>query len=147
MRDVSAQVTKVTQASPSDVWQALITPAKLKQYFFGANVESDWKVGSPIRMKGEFKGKTYEDKGKIMAFEPGKQLRFSHWSALSGASDTPENYHVVTFDLARHAGGTEVTLTQTNLVGGVKPSDIAHRSEFETNWRTVLDGLAKVVDG
>jgi uncharacterized protein YndB with AHSA1/START domain len=146
MSDVSARVSTVTKASPADVWEALVTPAKLQQYFFGAHVESDWKVGSPIRMTGTYQGKTYEDKGKILAADPGKRLSFSHWSGMSGTPDTPDNYHVVTFDLARHGGGTEVTLTQTNLIGGVTPSDIAHKADYEKNWRAVLDGLAKVVD-
>src|ERR1700674_335292 len=107
MNEITAQVSTTTSASPKKVWEALTTPAKLKQYFFGADVESDWKVGSPIRMKGEYKGKSYEDKGEIIAFEPMKRLSFSHWSALSGALDKPENYHLVTFGLAPHGEGSE----------------------------------------
>ena len=140
----TAQVDKVIAASAPDIWTALTTPSALKQFFFGADVITDWKVGSPIRMKGEFKGKTYEDKGNIVAFDPPRQLSFSHWSAMSGQADTPANYHLVTFDLAPEGAATHVTLSQANLTGGVTASDIEHRAEYEKNWTSVLDGLARV---
>jgi hypothetical protein len=63
---------------------------------------------------------------------------------MSGQADAPENYHVVTFKLAPEGKGTKVTLSQANLVGGVMPSDLAHRAKYEKNWRGVLDGLAKL---
>jgi uncharacterized protein YndB with AHSA1/START domain len=144
MNELTAKVDKVVHASPAEVWRAITTPATLKTFFFGADVETDWKIGSPIRMKGEFKGKKYEDKGKVLSVEPGQRLSFSHWSAMSGQPDTPENYHVVTFSLAAQGEETKVTLTQSNLIGGATSADLAHRADYEKNWSTVLDGLARL---
>ena len=107
-------------------------------------MESDWEVGHPILMKGEFKGKKYADKGCIIAVDPRRRLSFSHWSAMSGKADVPENYHVVSFQLSPHGRQTEVTLTQSNLIGGATAADIQHRAEYEKNWASVLDGLAKL---
>src|SRR5438270_3949679 len=116
---VTAQVEKVIHAPTSTVWAALTTPALIKKYFFGADAKSDWKPGSPIRWRGEFRGKRYEDKGEVLVVKPGKELSMSHWSALSGDTDSPENYHVVTYHLEPQGGGhTRVILTQSNLVGG-----------------------------
>jgi uncharacterized protein YndB with AHSA1/START domain len=145
MSPVTAQVSKTIDATSAQIWTALTVPACLKQFFFGADVESDWKIGHPIRMTGEFKGKAYEDKGEILEIDPGERLSFSHWSAMSGMADKPENYHVVSFDLSPDGKGTKVTLSQSNLRGDIKPSDLEHRAEYEKNWRTVLDGLEKVV--
>src|SRR5207248_11804729 len=36
----------------------------------GAEVQTDWQVGSPITFKGEWNGKSYEDTGESLAFEP-----------------------------------------------------------------------------
>jgi uncharacterized protein YndB with AHSA1/START domain len=144
MTELTAQVEKSIPASAAEVWEAITTAATLKKFFFGADVETDWKVGSPIRMKGEFKGKKYEDKGDVLAVKPRERLSFSHWSAMSGQADAPENYHIVTFNLAPAGKETKVTLTQANLTGGVTPSDVAHRAEYEKNWSTVLGGLAKL---
>jgi uncharacterized protein YndB with AHSA1/START domain len=146
MNELTASVNSTIHASPSEVWRAITTPESLKTFFFGADVSTDWKIGSPIRMKGEYKGKPYEDKGTVLAVEPEQHLSFSHWSAMSGRVDAPENYHVVTFDLAAQGEQTKVTLSQANLTGGATPSDIAHRADYEKNWSTVLAGLAKLFE-
>jgi uncharacterized protein YndB with AHSA1/START domain len=145
MTQATAQVEKTIRAPPAQVWKALTTPEKLKKFFFGAEVASDWKVGSPITMRGEFKGKAYEDKGEILVIEPEAKLSFSHWSALSGDADVPDNYHVVSFELSPQNRGTRVTLTQSNLNGRIRPSDRAHKADYEKNWQGVLDGLANTV--
>jgi hypothetical protein len=42
-----------------------VNPAAAKAYFFGAEVHSDWKEGSPITFTGEFSGNSYHEKGII----------------------------------------------------------------------------------
>jgi hypothetical protein len=42
-------------------------------------------------------------------------------------------------------GATRVTLTQLNLTGGIRDSDIKMRAQFEKTWTAVLDGLEKAV--
>ncbi|HXU01204.1 MAG TPA: SRPBCC domain-containing protein [Polyangia bacterium] len=107
---------------------------------FGATVESDWQVGSPIVWKGEWKGKPFEDKGRILEIEQGKRLRYSHFSPLSGAPDRPENYHNVTIQLEGPDGAVHVDLSQDN-----NPSEKA-RDESRRNWSMMLDGLKKAVE-
>jgi uncharacterized protein YndB with AHSA1/START domain len=145
MTETTAEVSRTIAAKPAEVWDAITTPATLKKFFLGADVESDWTVGSPITFKGEHEGKHYEDKGEIRSFEPGKKLEYSHWSPLAGQPDTPENYHLLTWRLEPQGEQTKVTLTQANLQGGVKPSDEKMRPQFEKNWATVLDGLEKTI--
>ncbi|HEY2034185.1 MAG TPA: SRPBCC family protein [Rhizomicrobium sp.] len=147
MTQTTAQVSKTIDATPHKVWSALTSPEKLKKFFFGAEIETDWKPGHSIRFRGEMKGKRYEDKGEIQTVEKDKVLSFSHWSPLSGTSDTKENYHVVTFDLEPEGSKTKVTLTQSNLDGTVKESDTKNREQFEKNWSAVLEGLDKVSTG
>ncbi len=52
MTQATAQVSQVIDAEPSTIWKALTDPKKLKSFFMGADVESDWRVGSPIRFRG-----------------------------------------------------------------------------------------------
>ena len=52
---------------------------------------------------------------------------------------------MVTFDLRSEPQGTLVTLTQSNLTGGVRQSDIEHKADYEKTWSMVLDGLDKAV--
>jgi uncharacterized protein YndB with AHSA1/START domain len=146
MPQATAQVSRTIHASADEVWDALTRPEKIKQYMFGADVESDFKVGSQIRIKGEFGGKPYEDKGEVLEVRPKEKLSFSHYSPATGAPDRPENYHTVTYELRpRGEAETEVVLTQANLTGGVRPSDEKMRGEYEKNWTAVLEGLEKTL--
>jgi uncharacterized protein YndB with AHSA1/START domain len=146
MTEATAQVSRLIHAGPDEVWEALTHPEKIKAFFFGADVESDFRPGSPITMRGEFNGKPYEDKGQIVEVRPRERLSFSHFSPSTGAADAPENYHLVTYQLEpRGEAATEVTLTQSNLTGGVRPSDEKMRGEYEKNWTAVLEGLERTV--
>ena len=53
-------------ATPERVWRALTDPAQIKDWMVGTDVETDWRVGSPISWRGELDGKAYgtgEDPG------------------------------------------------------------------------------------
>jgi uncharacterized protein YndB with AHSA1/START domain len=145
MSQAVAQVSKTIDAPADEVWRALTTPKTLKTYFMGSDVESDWKVGHPIRFRGEYKGKAYEDHGEIRSFEPGKRLAFSHFSPLTGAKDAPENYNLITIDLEAAGPKTKVTLTQAKLKGEPKADDLKQKDQFAKNWTMVLDGLNQAV--
>ena len=112
------EVSTLVAAQPQEVWAALTTPEIIKTYFFGADVETDWREGSPIRFRGDWQGKKFEDKGEVKQVAPQRRLTFSHWSPLSGQPDQPENYHVLSYELLPTGDGTKVTLSQTNLNGG-----------------------------
>jgi uncharacterized protein YndB with AHSA1/START domain len=127
-------------APASKVWEALITPSLIEKYMFGAKVESDWTLGSPISWKGRWQGKPYEDKGRILDIQPEHRLQFSHYSPLTGAPDEPENYHNVTIVLERREGDVHVELSQDNN----KTLEAAEHSQ--RNWATMLDGLKKTVE-
>ncbi len=146
MNEITAEATVDIDASPSEVWRSLTDPARLKQYYLGAEVETDWQVGSPITFKGEWDGKPYEDKGEILVFEPERKLAYSHFSPMSGKPDAPENYHVVEVTLDENEGSTRVTLRQSNLEGGATDEDRANRDAYEKNWKQMLDGLKKTTE-
>ncbi|MFF0343457.1 SRPBCC domain-containing protein [Kribbella sp. NPDC004875] len=98
-------------ASPERVWEVLTSPEQLKELWFGAVVETDWQVGSPITWTGEWEGKPYQDKGEILAVEPGRLLKLTHFSPLTGQPDVPENYHTLTYTLTAN---THLQLQQDN---------------------------------
>jgi len=135
-----ACATAVIDAPKRDVWRALTDAASIKQYMFGTDVTTDWNVDSPIFWKGVYNGKRYEDKGRILAFDPDDRLQFTHFSPMSGKPDEPENYHTVTIDLKEADGKTDVQLTQDNN------DNESDREHAEANWKQVLDGLKRVVE-
>ena len=136
------EVETTVAADPKTVWKAMT--AKRTAMFPGTDVDTDWKVGHPIILSGEWKGKKFKDKGEIEAFDAPKELAFTHWSEMSGEADRPENYHVVRLVLKPDGQKTRVTLSQINK--GNAPLDARTKAEFEKNWQMMLDGLKKSVE-
>jgi len=135
-----AKASVTVDAPIAEVWKALITPEAIKEYMFGTTVMSEWKEGSPIIWKGEWQGKSYEDRGVILQLKPGRTLQYTHFSPLAGLPDTPENYHTVTIDLSAAGEQTRISLSQDN-----NPTDKA-REHSEKNWASMLAGLKQFLE-
>ncbi|WP_336086829.1 SRPBCC domain-containing protein [Nocardia sp. SSK8] len=101
-------------AGPERVWEVLTDPAAIREFMFGAEVETDWRPGSPIVWTGEYEGTAYTDRGEILAVEPGRVLRMTHYSPLGGQPDEPENYHTLGYLLSGDDTSTHLTLSQDN---------------------------------
>lgn len=127
-------------ASPGQVWNALTDPGLIRRYMFGAQVESTWKPGASITWKGEYDGRSFEDKGEVVEVVPEQRLTVTHFSPLSGLEDKPENYHKVTYELDDRGDKTHVHLEQDN-----NPTPEA-AAESQANWDTVLEGLKELVE-
>lgn len=128
------------EAPTTKIWDALTRPDLIKKYFFGTQVDTDWKPGNAIYFRGEWQGKPYEDKGQILEFIPHKKISFSYFSGFSGLPDLPENYQTVTYELRTEAGKTLLTLSQDNIA----TSEMKEHSG--KNWRMVLEGLKNLVE-
>ena len=135
-----AKATTFIKAPRARVWDALVTPAAIKQYMFGADVESTWRVGDAITWKGEFGGKPYADKGVVLRFEPRNVLQYSHFSPQSGKSGGPEDHHIITIILSGDGDETQVSLVQDGN------ADEKMRQASEKNWTAMLDGLKQYVE-
>ena len=64
-RDYISNTTIEINAPISKVWNALVTPEKAKEYFFGANIESNWEENSPNTFNGEYNGKKQKRSDKF----------------------------------------------------------------------------------
>ena len=137
---ITAKVNISINAPVPKVWDALIKPEIIKQYFFGTEAESDWKVGSPVTFKGEWEGKPYEDKGTVTANEPNRLLSYLYWSSMSGKEDKPENYANVTYELWQRNNATDLTITQDNI------ADEKTKEHSVQNWKSVLSDLKKLLE-
>ena len=129
----------IVKAPLKKVWEALTDADIVKQYFFGSNQETSWKVGSPIRFWGEYEGQKSDDKGEVLEYEQDKKLTFSYLSSWSGLPDEPDNYLYVSYEVKEVSEGTQLSITQSNY-------DEEKAKHSEANWATVIDGLKKIVE-
>ena len=139
-KKLTAKASVNIDAPASKVWEALTNPKMVKQYLYGTDVHTDWKEGSPITYTGEWEGKPYEDKGKILKVVPEKLLSTTYWSGMSGKEDKPENYNQVDYHLKEENGATKLELTQDNI-------DTEQSKEHsEKNWNMVLKGMKDLLE-
>jgi uncharacterized protein YndB with AHSA1/START domain len=113
--NITGRVELEINAPVEKVWEALTKPEIIKQYFFGTNTFTDWKMGSPIIFRGEWEGKTYEDKGTILEVDKYKMIKYDYWSSMSGIEDKPENYVIITYHLTQVDTKTKLVITQENI--------------------------------
>ena len=139
-RDLVVEKTIHIHSEPANVWFAITDRETIKKFFFGTEAISDWEVGSSLIFQGEWEGKTYQDKGKILAAETNKMLQYSYWSGFSGLEDVEENYSLVTYLLESDSTGTTVHLSQAGFA-----SEEA-QAHGEGGWTMVLDGLKKLLE-
>jgi uncharacterized protein YndB with AHSA1/START domain len=140
MANLLAKAQTTIKCDIGEVWDALINANTIKKYMFGTTVKTDWKEGSKITWRGEWKGKSYEDKGEILEVVPQSKLRYSHYSPLTGLEDIPQNYHIVTIHLYDNGDQTMISLTQDNN------STEESRDHSEKNWSMMLTSLKKLLE-
>ena len=130
---------KTTINAPLEiVWEALTNPAIVKQYFFGSELVTDWKVGNPIVFQGEWEGQKYKDKGEVLEYEHNKKLSYSYLSNWSGKEDLPENYLWVSYEVKSDGENTELTISQSNY-----NEELAEHSD--ENWAALVDAMRKII--
>lgn len=132
--------TITIHCEPAAVWAALTDPEKVKQFFFGTQLHTDWKIGGPITYTGVWEGTPYEDKGTVLKFEKEKVMQHDYWSSFSGKADVPENYQVITYRLKPKKTGTLLTITQNNI------GTLEQKQHSADNWGMVMGGMKKMLE-
>jgi uncharacterized protein YndB with AHSA1/START domain len=132
-------------AAPSEVWRALTEPDWMKQWMaepvMRLEIKTDWKVGSPIIVKGHNNNVHFENKGTVLEFEPNAILRYSHLSSVSRLPDESENYTVIEFRLARVEENS--TLLDVRTSGFPSESIFKH---WEFYWRVTIEVVKRFIE-
>jgi uncharacterized protein YndB with AHSA1/START domain len=128
------------RAKPRTVWATLVDPNRIVRWMGGAHVESTWRPGSAIALTGTFHGRSYEDRGTVLACEPERRLRYNHWSALSRLPDSEDTRTVITLTLQADGDETDLEVRHDNLAGHAA---FGHARFF---WRNALHDLKRVAE-
>lgn len=128
------------EASVDCVWRAITESDRIAMWMGGARVESTWAPGAEIAFSGKLHRYAYRDRGTVLAAEPEKLLRYSHWSALSRRADLPENRTVITLMIEATGGASRLTVRHEGLQG---EDEYGHANYF---WGFALQDLKKLLD-
>ncbi|MFF1571226.1 SRPBCC domain-containing protein [Leifsonia sp. NPDC058292] len=128
-------------AAPRErVWRVLASNGSHPEILFGAEIVSDWRIGSRIVWRGEYEGKKFEDHGVVIELVEPSRMVLTHFSPMTGLPDVPENYHTLRFELDETPTGTHVTLDQDNN----RSVEAAEHSR--QLWVAMLDGVRQVAE-
>lgn len=139
---MSKNISKITINAPANrVWDALIKPELVKQWQYGSELLTDWKVGSEIRFRSEWEDKVFEQWGKVLDFSPHNLIKYSLFAPRPGLEDKPENYFIMSYILKEEGDAIQLIIEQDD-----NRPDTGNRESIEEDENSVLFALKKLVE-
>ncbi|MEH2552880.1 uncharacterized protein YndB with AHSA1/START domain [Bradyrhizobium algeriense] len=125
------------ETTPEALWDALTKSEFSKRYWFGTEVKSDWKVGSPFALVTD--GKT-TDTGKILEADRPRRLSYTFKHELNEAM-REEPATKVAFTIEPYGSLVKLTVTHEGFVEGSKLV-----GAISTGWPAILSGLKSMLE-
>ena len=125
------------ETTPEKLWEALTSSEFSKRYWFGTELKTDWKVGSPFAlvMNG-----TTTDTGEILEADRPRRLSYSFQHALDDEMRSERPTKVV-FTIEPHGRLVKLTLTHEDFEDGSKLLDGISRG-----WPAILSSLKSMLE-
>jgi len=139
----AATATQVYQlyirASQEEVWDAITNPAIIAKFFFGAQVESTYEVGSKLRSLSPDGSGTWGD-NTILECDPPRRLVHT-WRSLYDPVLAAEPESRVTWEIEAQPGGlAKLTLVHDRLDASPKTAaSVRGWSYILSNLKTVME--------
>lgn len=127
------------RATPEKLWQALTTPEFTRQYWWGREIESDFTVGSPLRLRYD-NGTQLDIDGEVLAADPPKLLSYTFSDPDS--RERGEKHSRVVFAI-EDTGDEVVKLTVTH--DDFAPGSPQHEG-VSNGWPGILAGLKTLLE-
>jgi uncharacterized protein YndB with AHSA1/START domain len=125
------------ETTPEKLWQALTSSEFSRQYWFGTELRTDWKVGSPFAlvMNG-----TPTDVGEILEFDPPRRLSYTFTHVLNDELRN-ERPTIVVFVIEQHGRFAKLTLTHEGFAGAARLLD-----GISNGWPAILSSLKSLLE-
>jgi uncharacterized protein YndB with AHSA1/START domain len=120
------------------LWAALTDGNFTRAYWYDRRIESDWKIGSPVRF---FDGDsdTLTDSGEVLVYDPPKHLVYTFRNEFSEGGITPSTSRV-SFTIEAHEGMVKLTLVHDEL------PDEETAIGFREGWAPILSSLKTMLE-
>jgi uncharacterized protein YndB with AHSA1/START domain len=126
------------RTTPEKLWAALTTPEFMKRYWFGMNIETDWKTGSSWKLV--FPDGRVADIGEIVEIEKPKRLVLK-WRNEFRRELHEEGYARCDIDIEQAGEAVKLTITHeidkpdSKLIGAVS-----------VGWPKILSSLKTLLE-
>jgi uncharacterized protein YndB with AHSA1/START domain len=132
--------TVIINAPIQKVWDALTKPALVKQWQYGSDLITDWKVGNDIRFRTEWQDKVFEQWGKVLEVVPYKIIKYTLFAPRPDLEDKPENYFIMSYVLTEEGEHIKLDIIQEDN----RPGAVQEETQGEDN--PVLKALKLLVE-
>ena len=119
------------------VFAALTDGGATRAYWFGYRIESDWKVGGPLRFYNPEGQLVHDD--KLLTFDPPSTLSYG-WKPLQKGFEG-ETESRVTFRLEQAGEQVKLTMVHDEMMPGGKMLDAV-----SGGWPAVLSSLKSLLE-
>src|SRR5215813_7198136 len=119
------------------LWEALTSSEFTRQYWFGAEVRSDWKVGSPFALVMDG---TTTDSGEILEADPPRRLSYSFKHQMYEEL-RKEPISKVVFILEPFGTVVKLTVLHEGFTEGSK-----FLGAISKGWPAILSGLKSLLE-
>jgi uncharacterized protein YndB with AHSA1/START domain len=125
------------ETTPEKLWQALTSSEFSRQYWFGTELRSDWKTGSPFALVMDG---TTTDVGEILEFDPPRRLSYT-FSHVPNPQFHQEKPTRVVFTIEPHGKLSKLTLTHEGFAETNKLRDAVSKG-----WPAILSSLKSLLE-
>ena len=125
------------ETTPEKLWQALTSSEFSKAYWFGTELRSDWRVGSPFALVTDG---TTTDIGEILEADPPRRLAYTFQHVLKDELRNEQPSKVV-FAIEPHGNLVKLTLTHEGFSGADKLLNAV-----SSGWPAILSGLKSLLE-
>jgi uncharacterized protein YndB with AHSA1/START domain len=125
------------ETTPEKLWEALTSSEFSKRYWFGTELKTDWKIGSPFAlvMNG-----TTTDTGEILEADRPRRLSYSFQHVLNDEMRSERPTKVV-FTIEPHGKLVKLTLTHEDFEDG---SELLNG--ISRGWPAILSSLKSMLE-
>ena len=136
-------ISRIFINAPAEkVWYAITEPQWVKQWQYGSQLTTDWNVGSRISFTAEWEEKVFEQWGKVLKFEPYKNLSYTLFVPSPGLEDSPENYFEMEYILSEKERGTHLEIIQKdNRKGAQQEEEQGEENPVLKQLKTLVENL------
>lgn len=122
------------------VWNTVTTPAAVKLWQYGSDLQTSWEPGGNIRFTTAWGDKIFEQWGKVLAYQPNRLVKYSLFAPRPDLEDRPENYFIMSYVLSEENGLTKLEIIQEDN----RPGAVQEAAQGEEN--PVLKALKELAE-
>jgi uncharacterized protein YndB with AHSA1/START domain len=151
--------TTYIRTTPEQLWRALTEPAFTRRYWGGTALESDWQVGSPIKLQNGPDQEFKDVDQQVLAYDPYTLLSYSWhtyqpehaplfgWDDAELAEHTREQRSKVTFELEPAGETVKLTVTHDGFEPGSPMLEaVSGKRDFSGGWPQLLADLKTLLE-